>query len=106
MSYVAYNVLNLIKSPVVREFELGPVNDYHKSYYGKARVKQHKNGLLELISYTSRVALILPNGKYVSGGRYSATTDRHQKEFYDQFAKREEFKKLILRCLTPRILIK
>lgn len=67
-------------------FELTPVFDSRKSFYGKAQVLVDENGAYWLKSYNTIVAKCT-NGTYESFGYYSATTSRHQKEFKLQFAK-------------------
>lgn len=69
--------------------ELKPVWDSRKSFYGKARVEYNQDGELELISYSTRVAVIYPatvpelrTARVY--GTYSATTLRHIKDFLKQ----------------------
>ena len=69
--------------------ELVPVHENRKSYYKKAYVIVFDNGLKVLRSYSTYVAAVLPSGKFLSFGEYSATTDRHQWEFYLQFGAKE-----------------
>ena len=65
-------------------FELVPLYDAQKSFYGKARVIDHENGTIELQSYNTIVSRCV-NGKVEELGKWSATTTRHQKEFRKQF---------------------
>ena len=62
--------------------------DTRKSFYGKARVRVSEDGKhKELISYTTKVADILITDYdviYTTEGHYSATTTRHQREFFLQ----------------------
>lgn len=58
-----------------------------KEFYGKAQVWRTDKGVLLLRSYQTIVAAVLPDGRYLSGGYYSPTTNKHQKEFFKQFAK-------------------
>jgi hypothetical protein len=66
-------------------FELVPRFDSRKSFYGKAHVIDHENGLLELQSYNTIVSRC-NNGKVEHLGKWSQTTSRHQREFEKQFA--------------------
>ena len=54
-------------------------NDSRKSFYGKAWEFTDYNGDTVLVSYTTRVARITPEGKCEVKGLYSATTTRHIK---------------------------
>lgn len=67
-------------------FELTPIYDSRKSFYGKAQVLTDTNGVYYLKSYETIVAKC-DHGNYESLGYYSNTTSRHQKEFKLQFAK-------------------
>lgn len=58
---------------------LHPVYDSRKSFYGKAHTIV-EDGVVYLISYTTRVAKI-ENGELTILGFHSATTTRHIKEF-------------------------
>lgn len=64
-------------------FELFPKYDTRKSFYGKAKIVEHKNGDKDLISYTTTVASIKNNILYVYGW-FSNTTARHINEFLKQ----------------------
>lgn len=66
-------------------FELSARYDARKSFYGKAHVIDHENGLLELCSYNTIVSRC-ENGKVTHLGKWSQTTTRHQKEFEKQFS--------------------
>lgn len=62
-------------------YELNPMFDSRKSFYGKAVVESNpKTGDLTLRSYGTKVAVIKA-GKLEVFGTYSATTLRHIKEF-------------------------
>ena len=67
-------------------YELSPRYDSRKSFYGKAHVIDHENGVIELRSYNTIVARI-DNGKVTENGLgcYSMTTNRHIREFFKQF---------------------
>lgn len=65
--------------------ELTPRFSNVKSFYKKAFVIFFSDNLILLQSYETIVAGVL-NGKYLSFGKYSSTTSRHQKEFEKQFA--------------------
>ena len=67
-------------------FELPARYDSRKSFYGKAHVIVHENGVLELMSYSTIVSRC-ENGKVQHLGKWSQTTTRHQKEFERQFAR-------------------
>lgn len=71
--------------------ELKPVYDGRKSFYGKATVVEFENGLKVLQSYTTYVAAVLPDGRFLSFGNWSATTRRHQWEFCLQYANKSEW---------------
>ena len=65
-------------------YELNPLFDYRKSFYGKAVVESNpKTGDLTLRSYSTKVAVIKA-GKLEVFGTYSVTTLRHIKEFMRQ----------------------
>ena len=65
-------------------YELNPMFDYRKSFYGKAFVESDpKTGDLTLKSYGTKVAVIKA-GKLKVFGTYSVTTLRHIKEFMQQ----------------------
>ena len=68
-------------------YELSPVYDSCKSFYGKARVKVDGNDL-QLVSYSTVVAIVtyLPDGAKLAHitGVYSRTTVRHIREFLRQ----------------------
>ena len=73
-------------------YELDCRYDTRQSFYGKAQVQVAKNSIEEvqnLYSYGTLVANIITNfekgtRKYEYMGQYSATTTRHQKEFFKQ----------------------
>lgn len=77
----------------MRIFELIPLFDNRKSFYGKARVIDHDNGIVELQSYDTIVCRIEFSYKEATGykvtlnglNEYSRTTDRHIKEFLKQY---------------------
>ena len=63
-------------NPDIRYIE--PHNS-HKSFYRKAYEYTDWNGDTVLVSYSTRVARITPEGKCEVKGLYSATTTRHIK---------------------------
>lgn len=63
-------------------FELRPIHDNAKSFYGKALV-DYDNGRKTLISYSTKVCYIDAKGAHVLEIR-SNTTLRHIKEFLKQ----------------------
>ena len=67
-------------------FELSARYDARKSFYGKARVIDYKNGVLWLMSYDTIVSKCI-NGKVKHLGKWSQTTTRHQREFEKQFSR-------------------
>lgn len=66
-------------------YELDARFDARKSFYGKAHVIDHENGVVELQSYDTIVSRCV-NGVVEHLGRWSQTTSRHQREFEKQFA--------------------
>ena len=54
-------------------------NNGRKSFYGKAWEFTDYDGSTVLVSYTTRVARITPDGQCHVKGLYSATTTRHIK---------------------------
>lgn len=72
-------------------YELDARYDSRKSFYGKAHVIDHENGVLELQSYDTIVARI-ENGTVVKNdiGLHSMTTNRHIREFLKQYANRSD----------------
>lgn len=65
-------------------YELEARFDARKSFYGKAHVIDHENGVFELQSYNTIVSRCI-GGKVEELGKWSQTTTRHQKEFRRQF---------------------
>lgn len=68
----------------MRIYELEARFDARKSFYGKAHIIDHEDGVLELQSYGTIVSRCV-NGKVEELGKWSQTTTRHQKEFRKQF---------------------
>lgn len=66
-------------------YELTARFDARKSFYGKAHVIDHENGVIELQSYNTIVSRCV-NGTVEHLGRWSQTTSRHQREFEKQFS--------------------
>ena len=66
-------------------YELTARFDARKSFYGKAHVIDHDNGVIELQSYNTIVSRCV-NGVVEHLGRWSQTTSRHQREFEKQFS--------------------
>lgn len=71
--------------------ELVPIHENRKSYYKKAYIIVFDNGLKVLQSYSTYVAAVLPDGRFLSFGNWSATTRRHQWEFCLQYANKSEW---------------
>ena len=81
--------------------ELKAIYDNRKSFYGKAHIREDKDGLT-LISYETEVAKIVDknNGYSIPAyaiiyGTYSQTTLRHIKEFLKQNGFKAESKSQI-----------
>ena len=66
-------------------YELTARFDARKSFYGKAHIIDHENGVIELQSYNTIVSRCV-NGVVEHLGRWSQTTSRHQREFEKQFS--------------------
>jgi hypothetical protein len=79
----------------LQEYYLIPKYDTRASFYGKARVRYNDDDL-ELISYTTRVAVVYPDNTAAVYGSYSTTTLRHIKEFLLQNGFKAESKQQIL----------
>lgn len=82
----AYNLDKLLTGNVESVTELQPSHSGQISFYGKAHVISLDNGTKVLQSYNTYVATVLPSGRYVQNGRYSATTSKHENDFALQFA--------------------
>ncbi len=83
----AYNLAKLLNSGIQKVEELQTKYTGRKSFYHKARVITLNNQTKLLQSYETIVAAVLPNGKFVSNGGYSATTRNHEYEFESQFSR-------------------
>ena len=70
---------------IMKFYELQPINDPRKSFYGKAHIIDHGNGVYELQSYDTIVSPY-DHWKVTHLGKWSNTTTRHQKEFERQFS--------------------
>lgn len=70
----------------MRFYELEARYDSRQSFYGKAHIIDHENGVYELQSYNTIVSRC-ENGKVTHLGKWSQTTSRHQREFERQFAR-------------------
>lgn len=69
----------------MRIYELTPMRDSRKSFYGKAKVIEHDNGTIQLQSYDTVVCEIVGGVfRMLWNGRTQATT-RHINEFKHQF---------------------
>ena len=68
----------------MREYNLTPIYENVKSYYGKAKIRDYGFGQYELLSYGTVVS-VCQNGEVARLGKWSRTTSRHQKEFEKQF---------------------
>lgn len=67
-------------------YDLPPIGDVRKSFYGKAQVFEYKNGDKVLKSYNTFVCKIDKNGTfYRLWDGYSATTMRHVNAFLTFF---------------------
>lgn len=79
------------------EFELDCRYDSRASFYGKARVVKFKDFSSYLVSYSTIVACITPDGKAHVKDSYSQTTTRHVKEYLKQSGFKAENLKQILK---------
>lgn len=77
-------------------YDLQPQYDARASFYGKARVELEDDGTKSLISYSTRVAVIHPDGTARVYGTHSQTTLRHIKEFLKQNNFKAENQKQIM----------
>ena len=68
-----------------RIWELIPVYNNQKSYYGKAKVMENEKGEIILISYWTDIAKITKEGLIPLWISYSATTARHLQDFLYQY---------------------
>ena len=75
------------------EYHLEARFDKRQNFYGKAIVKEYQNGLKELYSYGTLVAIITENNEPRYLGQWSQTTTRHQKEFFKQNGFEDNIKK-------------
>lgn len=66
----------------MKEYNLEPIYDTRKSFYGKAKIVIYNN-IIDLISYNTVVARI-EDGKIKVFGWFSQTTARHINEFLKQ----------------------
>lgn len=69
----------------MRIYELTPMRDSRKSFYGKARVIEHDNGTIQLQSYDTIVCEIVGGVFRMLWDGKTQTTTRHIKEFKYQF---------------------
>lgn len=70
----------------MKTYELAALYDSRKSFYGKAKVIEHDNGIIQLQSYNTIVCETDNHGyfrKLWNGN--TQTTNRHIKEFTRQF---------------------
>ena len=67
------------------EYDLCPVFENVRSYYGKARIREYGFRQYELYSYGTLVS-VCQSGHVEHLGKWSRTTSRHQKEFERQFS--------------------
>lgn len=84
-------------------YELRPIHDNRKSFYGKAKVEteaDEEHLTKRLYSYGTLVAEIKDN-KPIVHGTYSATTLRHIKEFLKQNGFKAETSKQLLKDYSP-----
>ena len=66
-------------------YELHPMHDSRKSFYGKAKVIEHDNGTVQLRSYDTIVCEIVGGVFRMLWEGKTQTTSRHIKEFKQQF---------------------
>ena len=85
---------------IMKYYELAPVHDARKSFYGKALVFDLGSEILELHSYGTPVARIYKatdSVELLGAWSHSATTLRHVKEFLRQHGFNAESKAQIER---------
>lgn len=75
-------------------YELSPVYDSRKSFYGKARVVVVSDGEKILISYTTPVCRAKDGKLERIWYGSSATTSRHIREFCRQMGLEEEYRRV------------
>lgn len=69
----------------MRIYELTPMKDSRKNFYGKAKVIEHDNGTIQLQSYDTIVCEIVGGVFRMLWDGKTQTTTRHIKEFKYQF---------------------
>lgn len=69
----------------MRIYELTPMRDSRKSFYGKAKVIEHDNGTIQLQSYNTIVCEIVGGVFRMLWDGKTQTTTRHINEFKHQF---------------------
>lgn len=69
----------------MRIYELTPMKDSRKSFYGKAKVIEHDNGTIQLQSYNTIVCEIAGGVFRMLWDGRTQTTNRHINEFKHQF---------------------
>lgn len=69
----------------MRIYELTPMKDSRKSFYGKAKVIEHDNGTIQLQSYNTIVCEIVGGVFRMLWDGRTQTTTRHINEFKHQF---------------------
>lgn len=69
----------------MRIYELTPMRDSRKSFYGKAKVIEHDNGTIQLQSYNTIVCEIVGGVFRMLWDGRTQTTTRHINEFKKQF---------------------
>lgn len=69
----------------MRIYELTPMKDRRKSFYGKAKVIEHDNGTIQLQSYDTIVCEIVGGVFRMLWDGRTQTTTRHINEFKYQF---------------------
>lgn len=69
----------------MRIYELTPMKDRRKSFYGKAKVIEHDNGTIQLQSYNTIVCEIVGGVFRMLWDGRTQTTTRHINEFKYQF---------------------
>ncbi|QYC50908.1 hypothetical protein [Mammaliicoccus phage vB_MscM-PMS3] len=65
-------------------YNLEPINSTQKSFYGKAIVKELRNGSKLLYSYDTLVCGLRPNNEIAHIEYHSQTTAKHINEFLQQ----------------------
>ena len=79
---------------VMSAYEMVPIYEDKKSYYGKAKIIEHRDGSRTLKSYNTEILTYHPTGEFTKHWNgWSATTGRHINEFSLQMTGKTMYKK-------------